>query len=458
MPSQNNIFVKASRKIGMDGAIAYSSAARIFQAFAGVISIFFIAAFLTGDEQGYFYTFGSILAIQTFFELGFTDIITQYVAHEAAHLQLKDAVNYEGEEKYRSRLTYLIHFCMKWYLVIAIAFFIVVNIVGIFFFNSYGSENVDVDWKLPWLILSFSTALKLLQSPFTAIFNGLGRVKDMMQITFYQQLILPISQWILFACGLKLYVVGISSMLGVVVWFFFVFSSSLKDLFLNLFKGTISEKVSYFKEIFPYQWKIALSWISGYFIFQLFNPVLFATEGAVVAGQMGMTITVLNAIQGLVLSWQTTKVPSYSAWIEMKQYDLLDRVFNKTTRQVLLICTGLLVIMLVGVWSLRVSHLGFRGSELGERFLDYMPMVILFVPYLLNQLVSSWATYLRCHKQEPYLITSVIAGALQCLSVFILGHSYGLYGIVIGYALITIAICPVNYRIFINKRKEWHVK
>ncbi len=443
-------------KLGMDKAIAYSSGARIFQAFAGVISVFFIATFLSGDEQGYFFTFGSILAIQTFFELGFTDIITQYVAHEAAHLQLKDAVNYEGEEKYRSRLTYLIRFCMKWYLVIAIAFFIVVNIVGVFFFSSYGNENADVDWKLPWLLLSFSTALKLFQSPFTAIFNGLGRVKDMMQITFYQQLILPISQWIMFACGLKLYVVGISSMLGVLVWFLFVFNSNLKNLFLNLLKGAITEKVSYFKEIFPYQWKIALSWISGYFIFQLFNPVLFATEGAVVAGQMGMTITVLNAIQGLVLSWQTTKTPSYSGWIEMKQYDQLDSVFNKTTKQVILICIALIVLMFAGIWFLRVTHLGFKGSELGDRFLDYLPMAILTVPYILNQLVNSWAIYLRCHKQEPYLVTSVVGGILQCLSVFILGKTYGLYGMTIGYCLVALSLLPWNYKIYITKKREWH--
>lgn len=449
---------KIAGKLGMDKAIAYSSGARIFQAFAGVISVFFIATFLSGDEQGYFFTFGSILAIQTFFELGFTDIITQYVAHEVAHLQLKDAVNYEGEEKYRSRLTYLIRFCMKWYLVIAIAFFIVVNIVGVFFFSSYGNENADVDWKLPWLLLSFSTALKLFQSPFTAIFNGLGRVKDMMQISFYQQLILPISQWIMFACGLKLYVVGISSMLGVLVWFLFVFNSNLKNLFLNLLKGAITEKVSYFKEIFPYQWKIALSWISGYFIFQLFNPVLFATEGAVVAGQMGMTITVLNAIQGLVLSWQTTKTPSYSGWIEMKHYDQLDSVFNKTTKQVILICIAFIVLMFAGIWFLRVTHLGFNGSELGDRFLDYLPMAILTIPYIFNQMVNSWAIYLRCHKQEPYLITSVIGGVLQCLSVFTLGIFYGLYGMVIGYAVITLALCPVNYKIFVNKKLEWHGK
>ena len=237
-------------KLGIDKAIAYSSGARIFQALAGVVSIFFIAAFLTGDEQGYYYTFASILAIQIFFELGFTDIMTQYVAHEAAHLKLNGDLRYEGEERYRSRLTYLIHFCLKWYLVIAIAFFIVVNIVGFVFFSSYGTEGAEINWKMPWLLLSFSTSIKLLQSPFTAIFSGLGKVKEMMQISFYQQLVIPVSQWVLFACGLKLYVVGIGSMLGALIWFVFILRSELKDLFLNLFRekadcGQLDQRVFY---------------------------------------------------------------------------------------------------------------------------------------------------------------------------------------------------------------------
>lgn len=129
---KNNSVVKIAHMIGMDGAIAYSSAARVFQAFAGVISIFFIATFLSGEEQGFYYTFGSILAIQVFFELGFTGIMTQYVAHEAVHLKQSGSFFYEGEERYKSRLAYLIRFCFKWYSLVAIAFFVVVNIVGVF--------------------------------------------------------------------------------------------------------------------------------------------------------------------------------------------------------------------------------------------------------------------------------------------------------------------------------------
>lgn len=455
--TSNNIVVKIAHMIGMDGAIAYSSAARVFQAVAGVISIFFIATFLTGEEQGFYYTFGSILAIQVFFELGFTGIMTQYVAHEVVHLHLNGFSVYEGEERYKSRLSYLIKFCLKWYTVIAILFFVVVSIVGILYFNRFDKSNGTVNWLLPWLLLSFSTAVKLFQSPFTAVLQGLGKVKEMNQIAFYQQVVIPISQWILFACGVKLFVVGISSLIGVTVWCFFIIRSDLWKLIYNLFKVHISETVNYMKEIFPYQWKIALSWVSGYFIFQLFNPVLFATEGAIVAGQMGMTISVLSAIQAFAYSWQNTKIPLYSGLIEMKKYDELDLTFNKALKQMLIVCASLLFLMVLGVSFLRYTGFTISNSVLGERFLDFFPMILMMIPVFLNQFIGAWATYLRCHKQEPFLVNSVVVGALCCLSTFFLGKEFGLYGITIGYcSIMAIVSFPWAYMIFVNKRKKWH--
>lgn len=451
------IVVNLSHIIGMDGAIAYSSAARVFQAFAGVISVFFIASFLTGEEQGFYYTFGSILAIQIFFELGFTGIMTQYVAHEVVHLNLNESYYYEGEERYVSRLSYLIRFCLKWYTVVGVLFFIVVNIVGIIYFRRFDTTGGQVNWLAPWLLLSFSTAIKLFQSPFTAIFQGLGKVKEMNQIAFYQQLIIPVTQWILFALGVKLYVVGISSLLGVIVWCLFVFRTSLWRLIYNLLQTKVTEVISYMKEIFPYQWKIALSWVSGYFIFQLFNPVLFATEGAVVAGQMGMTLQVLNAIQAFAMSWQNTKIPLYSGLIEMKNYVELDRVFNKTLKQMLLVCAVLLVAFGSMVVMLRVTHLSFGGNELGNRFLDYLPMVFMMIPLFINQIDGSWAAYLRCHKQEPYLILSVVMGVLCCLSTLFLGSRFGVIGITLGYCCLKLFVgLPWGYKIFVSKKNEWH--
>lgn len=451
-----NIIKSAAKKIGMDGAIAYASSARVFQAIAGVLNIFFIATFLSGEEQGFYFTFGSILAIQVFFELGFTGIMTQYVAHEAAYLTLEDSATYQGPERYKSRLTSLIHFCVKWYSVVALFFFVIINVVGFFYFNKFGQTQGTVEWKLPWLILSLGTALKLFQSPFTAIFTGLGKVKEMNKITFYQQVIVHVAQWVLFACGLKLYVIGIASMLGVIVWFLYVASTDMLKIFIGLLKGEVTERVSYMKEIFPYQWKIALSWISGYFIFQLFNPVLFATEGAVIAGQMGMTLSVLNAVQAFAMSWQNTKVPKYSVLIELKQYKELDSLFNVTLKQMAMVCGSLLILTLGVVWFLRTTQLTIGNSILGDRFLDYFPLIMMIIPVFLQSFVNSWATYLRCHKEEPFLVNSICNGIACLLSTLILGNLFGVYGITIGYCAIQLLFFPWGYYIFKTKKELWH--
>lgn len=448
-----------TQKLGMDKAIAFSSAARVFQALAGVISIFFIATFLTGEEQGFYYTFGSVLAIQVFFELGFTGIMTQYVAHEVVHLNLNENLYYEGEEKYRSRLAYLVRFCIKWYAFISALFLIVIIFVGFVYFNKFDETNGLVNWQGPWLLLVFSTAIKLFQSPFTAIYTGLGKVKEMNEITFYQQLIIPVAQWVLLACGVKLYVVGVSSLLGVIVWYVFVWEKKLWRLLFGLFREEISETVSYMKEIFPYQWKIALSWISGYFIFQLFNPVLFATDGAVVAGQMGMTLQVLNAIQAFAMSWESTKIPLYSGLIELKLYNELDRVFNKTVKQMMGVCAFLLFLFCLVVVVLKETRLSIGGSVLGDRFLDYLPMVLMMIPIIVNQLVGAWADYLRCHKQEPFLVLSIVMGGLCCCSTLLLGYEFGVIGITLGYCCLRLFVSlPWGRYIYIRKKIDWHGK
>lgn len=446
-----------AQKLGVDKAIAYSSGARVIGAFTGVASVFFITSFLTGVEQGFYYTFGSLLAMQVFFELGLTGIMTQYVAHEASHLQLDENSNYQGERRYVSRLASLVHFCVKWYAVIALIVVIFLLVVGFIYFNKYGEAQTEqVEWRWPWLLICLATGIKLFQSPFTSIITGLGFVKEVSKISFWQQLLLPLCSWLGLAVGLKLYVVGIGYLLTVLIWFFYVNRYGFVKLLANLWKEKIEEKVSYMKEIFPYQWRIALSWISGYFIFQLFNPVLFATEGAVIAGQMGMTLTALNAIQSLSMSWLNTKVPLYSGLIARKEYEQLDDIFNKTLKQMVFICVCLLICFVLVVLLLRVTKLQINGQVFADRFLDLWPMMLMVVPVFLHQFVASWATYLRCHKQEPFLVNSIVAGVLCMLSTLVFGKLFGLYGVTIGYCAIKIALFPWGYYIYKTKKNEWH--
>ncbi len=97
-------------KLGIDKSIFFTSSSSIIGAVGSVVSVILVVKFLTGVEQGYYYTFGSIVAIQIFFELGMNGIITQYVAHEASNLVWKNEYTLEGESKFKSRLSPQFHF------------------------------------------------------------------------------------------------------------------------------------------------------------------------------------------------------------------------------------------------------------------------------------------------------------------------------------------------------------
>jgi O-antigen/teichoic acid export membrane protein len=452
----NKFLFLIKEKLGIDKSIAYSSGARIIQASTGFITLFFISRFLSGIEQGFYYTFGSIVAMQVFFELGFTGIITQYVAHEFSHLRFLDNGLIESKEGYKSRIASLLRFCVKWYAVISGLLFFALIIVGFVFFSKYQKDGDFTSWKIPWIVLSIGTIIKLFQSPFNSFLMGLGKVKEMSKISFFQQLITPLIMWLGLMYDFKLYVLGISLIINVTIWFFFVAKMDFIRVMLALMKESVTERISYMKEIFPYQWKIALSWVSGFFIFQLFNPVLFATEGAVVAGQMGMTISVLNGIQALSMSWISTKVPLYSGLIAKQNYIQLDNLFNKTLKQQALVTLGLLTILFVGVNLLNITKLKLGENVLAERLLPVLPMFLMMVPLFCNQFVNAWATYLRCHKREPYLVLSIVGGIACSLSTFVLGNLFGLMGIVFGYCMITIVLTFWGNEIYHKCKRQWH--
>lgn len=452
-----SVLKNIGKKIGLDKSIAYSSGARVIQGVAGVGSMFFISAFLTGVEQGFYFTFGSILALQVFFELGLTGIMTQYVAHEASHLQIDENAVFHGEEKYRSRLSSLLHFCVKWYSVLAILVLVTLSTIGFIYFKKYGeTQSADVAWRTPWVLICMAASCELFIAPLTSICTGLGYVKQTSKISFFRQLIVPLVTWMGLAFNFKLYVLGMGHIMTILIWLFFTYKQGLLRILRNIWKIKVTERVSYMKEIFPYQWRIALSWVSGYFIFQLFNPVLFATEGAEVAGQMGMTLQALNAITAFSMSWLNTKVPLYSKLIALKDYVQLDSIFYKTLKQMASVCGSLLVCFYLFIWVLRLTQLQMGSTVFADRFLGYLPMLLMMIPVFQNMFVNSWATYLRCHKKEPWLWNSVCCGVLCMLSTLTMGKYFGLYGVTGGYCLIQLLFLPWGIWIFRTKKKEWH--
>ncbi len=439
--------------IGLDKTIAYTSSARIIQVIGAVLNLFLISIFLSKEEQGFYYTFGSILAIQVFFELGLNSVLVQFVSHEVAHLKFDPlSLKFSGSEYHLSRLSSLLLLVIKIFSKLSIALFLILNILGYLFFKYYSEVSLNINWHLPWVLICTSTALMLSIDAIIGYLQGLGFVEKISKIIFFQQLtLIPISALILYNGG-GLWALGITNLCSVLILFISLFLTDLFKILRNIKYNLVQVYVSYKNEIFPFQWKIALSWISGYFIFQLMNPVLFAIEGPVIAGKMGMTLTALNGISSLSMSWITTKIPKMSGLVATEQYDKLDLIFNKTVNKLLIVNFILLSVFIAFVHILEIpTFLKF------DRFLPFKYILALSVVTFSNQLIFSWATYLRCHKKEPFLINSLVGGILCGFSTFYFGNKYGIDGVVYGYTALTILIgLPWAFITYSLNKSKWH--
>ena len=75
-------FKKFLRWLEVDRAVMFAVLSKVWSLFAAPITLLLIAYFLVPEVQGFYYTFLSLIALQSFVGLGFYIVITQFASHE----------------------------------------------------------------------------------------------------------------------------------------------------------------------------------------------------------------------------------------------------------------------------------------------------------------------------------------------------------------------------------------
>lgn len=98
------------------------------------IGVYLVSRFFTPELQGYYFTFGSLVALQSLFELGLFIVVLNVAAHEWASLSLDDSGRIVGNAESKSRLVSLGRMIFKYYALAAGLFCVSVSVVGFVFF------------------------------------------------------------------------------------------------------------------------------------------------------------------------------------------------------------------------------------------------------------------------------------------------------------------------------------
>jgi len=443
--------MKMRTALGLDGAIAYSFVARLVVIAGSTGTVLLIVRNLSPVEQGYYYTLLSLVSLQMVFEMGFSFVIQQLAAHECIHLELKADGTVTGDGVAHARLASALQLSLRWYTVAAAAMGLLLAPAGALFFARHTmAAGTQVTWQGPWLTAVAASMTGLWSMPFYSFLEGCGQVRAVAALRLRQAIAAAVLAWaaLLLHHGLYAPTLVIVGQVGTGLQFLATHRTLLMGLLHHpAGRDTIRWRV----EVWPFQWRMAVSWMCSYFTVQIFIPILFALRGAVEAGQMGMSLSITAYMTVLALAWTSTKATPFGRMIARREFQALDRLFLTTFRQSLAVFAAIAAgsVLLVALLPAVAPHLAMR-------MLPARLFGLLVLGAAANHVVQSLGILLRCFKQEPFVGQSLAVAALTLLLAGWTAHRWGNAGAASSYLAVAAGVAlPSAVSIFVRARREY---
>jgi hypothetical protein len=439
------------KTLGLDGAVAYTFLARSINILGSTGTVLLIVRFLSPVEQGYYYTLLSLVSLQLIFEMGFSLVIQQLAAHECIHLELHGDGAVSGDHTAHRRLASALQLSLRWYTLAAAAMVLILAPLGIAFFARHAvAAATRVAWQGPWITAVLASSLGLWCTPLYAFLEGCGQVRAVASMRLRQAIAACVFAWMALLLHHGLYspalvIVG-QTATGL------LFLATRRRFLRGLLRHPAGEAaIRWSREVWPFQWRIAVSWMCSFFTLQIFIPLLFALRGAVEAGQMGMSVSITGYITVLALAWSSTKSTPFGRLIARREFKELDQLFRRTLYQ------SLAVFSVIAVASCTVAALlPTLAPRLATRMVAPPMFAVLVLAAGANCAIQSLATVLRAFKREPFLGQSLAVASITVLLAIVTAPKLGIVGAALSYLTATGLVgLPAALRIYVKARHEY---
>lgn len=436
------------RRFDLDRAVFLGVLVRTWSFIAGPLTLLLIATHFSPVVQGYYYTFGSLLGLVTFLEMGLSGVLIQCVSHEWAHLHLEGQVP-RGDARALARTASLFQFGVKWYGFGGLVLTLLLGIVGLIFMSR--SPDMGVAWRGPWIVVCIASGLNFAAIPFFSILAGCNQYANANQWRFEQAVLMSLATWTTILLGGGVWTLPACLGASAISAAHLVFVTY--RVFYRSLWAVPPEAGVWKAEVLPFQWRVALSSLSGIFVYNLFTLVLFQYQGAVVAGQMGMTWTILNTISDVALTWVAVRMPLFGISISRADYAALDSAFLRASKVTMMV-------LLVGLASAvgGIGLLNAIGHHLAVRLLPPADAALFAIALVGAGCVSILTMYLRAHRRDPLLKLSLLTAVACGLSTVFLGSRYGATGMAAGWVVLQCLVLLPDTYVFLRCRKEWHAQ
>lgn len=346
------------------------------------------------EEQGYYYAFISVAAIQWIFELGVSTCLVQSLA----------AIKQKN--------------IAKKYMEIGLCFYVFSSLMVFIFLNIYALSVFEIAeasfWFLAWFFYAITISANLFLNYFLIVSEGVGdsefvyltRLKS--SVAYSATLLIAIyfgyGLWSLFFAQLAQ---------------FFVTSYSIRKISEIIFiphRRNLKKYKSIVRKMWRFQYKVSLVWIFGYLYWNLINIYIFKTNGPVLSGQFGMVNSIFTALAVAMSAILFTKRSNIGYKIS-EGFILWSYTYFKK------------IYIVIAIGYITLSSLFFIVIKSGlfdnvlNRMLSIDLMILFSIMRLFMMLYDLILIYMRMFNDEPLYILTLCNYVLFPLS-FILVLEY----------------------------------
>jgi|LakMenEpi03Aug12_release.lakeMendotaPanAssembly.Ray.scaffolds.fasta_scaffold189017_2 hypothetical protein len=411
-----------------DRAVVVTILSRVLGVITAPLSLYFTIQYLSDAERGYHYTFYSLLGFSALFDGGVSFSAQQFISREAAHLEVSPGGLLVGPAEGVARLSALFRQTCRWYSRAALAFAVLLFLAGGVFF--WATAKDDIPWQIPWLLCVATSAVSLVTSPLIALVTGIGRVESIAASSAARSFASAVTLCGLLACGAGLFAGPLSGLAGCFVWLFAMLGRWLPLVRQTATCESADDPINWGAQVWPMQWRMAVSIACGFFIFRAITPVVFSTCGSIEAGRFGLTQMAIDFAAQVSSSWLAVRTPLMAKLHSLRSAAALDRLFRSTFWISVAGYCGCIAMGMGLLWLLRPLY-----PRLSNAFLGTLPFALLAAWTLTNQLLQLFATYCRTAGNEPFMAISIASAVATLLGAMVCGTLAGMSGIAVWLAV-----------------------
>ena len=440
-------------RLEVDRAVFFMLASRVWQFLAGPVTILLIVSRFSRETQGYYYTFGSLAALQTFVELGLHAVVLNLASHEWSRLAWSPTErSIHGDAAAHARLCSLARGALRWYFAAGAAFVMLVGFAGAWFL---AQKDAAADWYWPWWGMIAATGGSVCLMSFIAILEGCQQNIVVGQYRLAQAMSSNFAVWACIVSGWGLWALAAAAWVRLASELALI-GVRYRAFFAAIFQGDSGDGMNWRRDVWPLQLRMALQSLFAWFAGSLFNVIIFQYQGPAAAGLFGMTWNIVMTMQLAALAWLQARAPLFGALVARQDYRELDRVWYRVTRvswAILATGGGLFLVVLALINSVEVDRASLAGPVarflhlIAQRMLPPLAAAPFVAAAVLWHIPQSQAVYVKSHLIDPFTRLNAIGNSTIAVLAWWLGSRFGAAGAGWGYMAVVVLIFLPGYSV-----------